>query len=521
MWVAYSEDQRYKNVDDRRQLFIDDDVVASLKNVTRRQHTPKKHRSNPLIRRDQPWEVNPYFRTSCFSVVHDDADGLFKCWYQDFYTYGTVAKDDYDLQSLRARVYYAESEDGLNWTKPPTGQFEIDGRDTNTVFGHPPYREVICPNVFLDERDPDPARRFKMVYLYHDETVKNAKRAYAGQMSGGLCLAESPDGIHWTPFAGNPIIPGWFSDVEILTWDAIDEKYVLWGRYGGMSGESDHPAMDNWFGPVWPSRPEGTWGVRRRIYRMESRDLIEWSDPELRWDPGPETNVDDGYYGFVPWREGEMHLGLLDVLHQVDNTMDMYLHHSRDGLNWNRFLDHRPFIPHGGPGSLDEFGVETTCRPIEVGDELWFFYGGMKVHHDWWVIGNSEGLDVPEAIDPTMGMDGHHLALATLRRDGYVSLGATVREGWVESKPVFSTRPHLYINGECSPNGYIRVEVMDTFNNVWDGFARDDCLPFTGDEVHHRVAWAGGDFVDEIPGGVKLRFWLKNAELYGFQFGDE
>ncbi|MCH8259860.1 MAG: hypothetical protein IIC46_06610 [Planctomycetes bacterium] len=101
--------------------------------------------------------------------------------------------------------------------------------------------------------DPDPARRFKMVYLYHDEKVTNPKKAYAGQVSGGLCMAESPDGIHWTPFAGNPIIPGWFSDVEIMAWDPIDEKYVLWGRYGGMAGESDHPAMDNWFGPVWPA----------------------------------------------------------------------------------------------------------------------------------------------------------------------------------------------------------------------------------------------------------------------------
>jgi len=27
--------------------------------------------------------------------------------------------------------------------------------------------------------------------------------------------------------------------------------------------------------------------------------------------------------------------------------------------------------------------------------------------------------------------------------------------------------------------------------------------------------------VDEIPGGVKLRIYVKNAELYGFQFGDE
>ncbi len=61
MWVAYPEDQRFKSVGDRRQLFIDDDVVAAVKNVTRRQHTPKKHDRNPLIKRDQPWEVHPYF----------------------------------------------------------------------------------------------------------------------------------------------------------------------------------------------------------------------------------------------------------------------------------------------------------------------------------------------------------------------------------------------------------------------------------------------------------------------------
>ena len=102
MSVAYSEDQVFKYIGDSRQLFLDNHMVAAVKNLTRRQHTPQKHGSNPLISRDQPWEVNPYFRTSTFSVVQDASDGLFKCWYQDFYTYGTFKKDEYDLQSLRA-----------------------------------------------------------------------------------------------------------------------------------------------------------------------------------------------------------------------------------------------------------------------------------------------------------------------------------------------------------------------------------------------------------------------------------
>lgn len=520
MYVAYARDRVFKDVSTRRQLFIDNDVIAVVKNVTRRQHTPKKHPQNPLIRRDKPWEGNTYFRSSTFNVTWDQADARFKCWYQDFYTYGAIDKTKFGLQTLRARVYYAHSDDGLNWVKPALGKHKVDGHDTNTVFGHPPYREVICPSVLLDERDSDPSRRYKMVYLFHDQAVRFPKKAYGGQAGGGLCMAHSPDGVNWTPFEGNPIIPDWLSDVQILTWDPVDAKYVLWGRFGGASGGSGHPSMDNWFCPVWPGRPEGIWGVRRRIYRTESLDLKNWSPPELLWDPGEEANLDDGYYGFVPWRAGEMHLGSLTVLHQVDNTVDMYLHHSRDGVKWNRFLEHRPFIPRGGEGSYDEFDVETTSQPLAVGDELWFYYGGMKVHHDWWIMGNKEGLDVPEARNPGLGRDGHHLCLATLRLDGYVSLDATVREGWVETKPLFSSAQHLFINGRCHPGGHIRVEVMDAWNNVWEEYSVEKCQTFTGDGVRHQVKWSGRETVNEIPGAVKLRFYLRNAELYGFQFAD-
>ena len=54
-------------------------------------------------------------------------------------------------------------------------------------------------------------------------------------------------------------------------------------------------------------------------------------------DADDHDSLDDSYYCFVPWRADEMHLGLLNVLHQVDNTLDMYLHYSRDGRDWKRF----------------------------------------------------------------------------------------------------------------------------------------------------------------------------------------
>ena len=506
VYVAYRQDKVYKDIGDTPQLFIDDDIVAVVKNITRRQHWPVKDSANPLIRRDKPWEVTTYFRVSNFNVIRDPQDQIFRCWYEDFYEYF-----DPGLPS-RERMYYAQSRDGLNWDKPILGKHVIDGHDTNAIFV-PEDAMVDCPSILLDPSESNPDYRFKMTHLNLDRRDKSGA-------PGGLHLQYSANGIDWTPHKNNPVIPSWQGDVGILTYDNIDRKYVLWGRLGGAAGGSAHPDMDNWFSPVWPGRPEGIWGTRRRVYRTESKDLFNWSDPELLWDPKEDFNLDDGLYGFVPWRVGDMHLGLLNVVHAVDNTMDMYLYYSRDGLQWKQFLDHRPFISRGGQGSYDQFGVETPVQPFVFDNEIRFYYGGMKVHHDWWILPADQRPDVPEAHDWEMAKNGHHLCLASLRLDGYISLDATVREGWVDTKPLFSTGKHLHINAQCGPGGYVQVEMMDHWNNVWPEYAKDKCQTFTGDSTRHHVRWSDRQTVDAIPKPLKLRFTLKNASLYSFGFAD-
>ena len=517
MYIAYSRDKIAKDVGNTAQLFVDNDVIAMVKNVTRRLHSPTKHPENPLMVKDAPWEGIPYFRNSTFNVLRDPADGLYKCWYEDFFDYFGIGKRNIFQGS---RILHAQSSDGLSWEKRPLGLFTVDGNDTNIVVDQEPDRMYSCPSVLLDEQESDPSRRYKMAYFRRIRDSNVPKRNPFGRHNGGLHMDFSPDGVNWTPYEGNPVFPSWGSDVEILTYDPVDGKYVLYGRYGGQGGSSFHPDFDGWFAPVSPSQPEGVWDTRRRIYRTESRDCLNWSEPVLAFSPGDDDNIDDGLYGFVPWRAGDIHLGLLNVLHAVDNTVEMYLLHSRNGQDWKRFQEHRPFISRGGPGTYDEFDVETPTQPLVVGDEMWFYYGGNSVHHDWWISGQGEGLDAPEIRDPSLSANGHHLCLATMRLDGYVSLGATLREGYVDTKPVFSTGAHLFINGACGPNGYIEVEVMDAWNNVWEGYSREDCVTFTGDSVRNQIRWSGTDSINNIIGSVKLRFYLRNAELYGFQFGD-
>ena len=519
MYLAYSPDKIHKDIGQTRQLFIDDDLVAVVKNVTRRQHTPKKHPANPIIKRDQEWEGIPYFRSSSFNVHRDPKDNLFKCWYEDYHDYFGYRMGNTEVPHLGSRIGYAESKDGLTWEKPLLGRHEVDGLDTNTVIAAPDENgvRILLPSILLDESESDPSRRYKMVSLRH--VTESSGVAPGERVKEGLCLSFSENGLDWTPFEGNPLIAEWAADVQVLTYDSEAQHYVLWGRYGDSAGEAWHPDFDHWFSAVWPGKPEGIWGTRRRVWRLESTDLVNWSEAELIFEPGADDNLDDGHYSFVPWRAGEMHLGLLNVLHQVDDTLDTYLLHSRDGHQWNRFLDHRPFIPRGIEGSYDALDLETTVQPILVGDELWFYYGGMNVHHDWWIVGRGQGLDVPEAHDRSYAADGHHLCLATLRYDGYVSLDAGLREGFIETKPVLATGDHLFINASCEPDGFIEIEVMDPWNGIWEGFTREACTTFTGDDIRHSVTWTGGA-VGALKGAVKFRVHLKKASLYGFQIAD-
>jgi hypothetical protein len=62
----------------RKQLFLDDYLVASTTNITRRIHSAEKFKSNPVIRQTESWEdpLNVLYG----SVIRDG--NLYKAWYK-------------------------------------------------------------------------------------------------------------------------------------------------------------------------------------------------------------------------------------------------------------------------------------------------------------------------------------------------------------------------------------------------------------------------------------------------------
>ena len=72
----------------------------------------------------------------------------------------------------------------------------------------------------------------------------------------------------------------------------------------------------------------------------------------------------------------------------------------------------------------------------------------------------------------------------------------------------------------------MQVELVDPFDRMISGFSKGDCVPFTGDEMAHRVRWkddrraaagTGGledKMVSQAAGTFKVRVYLNNAKLF-------
>jgi len=131
-----------------------------------------------------------------------------------------------------------------------------------------------------------------------------------------------------------------------------------------------------------------------------------------------------------------------------------------------------------------------------VGDRLYFYMSGRS--------------GAPQ------GPGENATGLATLRRDGFVSMDAGDAGGTLTTRPVKFHGKYLFVNADSS-QGELGVEVLDAGGRVIAPFSLDNCIPIRIDNTLQQVTWAGGDDLSalaETP--VKFRFHIRDGSLYAF-----
>ena len=469
-----------------KQLFIDEEVIASRERVMAVMNPAVKYYGNPLIVADRPWEHSMIYVYKG-TVLWEPDEAIYKMWYQ---IYTPDAGEPYT-------VAYATSADGLTWEKPALGIIDYQGRkDNNLVFTGNKYAANV--NVFKDTRDPDPTRLYKN--LYWDSGATGG--------ADGICVAFSPDGLLWTPAAENPVLMGTGDTHHVLGWDDRYNKYI------------------GYFRPRGPEVPRAGKLTTRTIGRSESDDFVHWTPPRMVLAPDEADPPDTQFYHIAVFKYEGLYLGFLGVFHTNSLHIDHQLVASRDGINWRRLGGRQPFLGLGDPGNFDA-GMAYIATPVIAGNEIRIYYGGFNTRHSYRDLRGIATDFMPPGAKPAAG-----IGMARLPLDGFVSVDAGPNPGTLTTRPLTFTGRQLYLNAQFSAKqsagmddeSLISVELLDGSGQPISGYTLSEAIPISGDglEFGKQVTWQdkpGVAALQHLP--VQLRFHLRNVKLYAFWFGDD
>jgi hypothetical protein len=463
-------DNRPLQIGSERVLLVDHWAIARMDGARLRLHSPCRREA--VFTFDAPWEGA---QSGYVTLVQDEDH------YRLYYRGGG------DL--VREYTCVAFSDDAIHWTRPKLGLFEFEGSKDNNIIWTGEKKAYWESHNFSPFIDTNPAARPEARY----KAVTLSRAIPPGETDDRKVLFAftSPDGIHWKRLQDTPIITqGSFDSHNVAFWDPVLQRYVCYLRHGR----------------------EG----KRSISRATSVDFVHWTDSvPLEFDGTPiEHFYTNGivfydrsrltYLGF-PMRfipPSERNIVGFDK-RKTDGLSDAVFMSSQDGLNW-----HRPFM-------------EAFIRP-GLDPKNW---GGAHGNNTpaWGLLQTGPGelsiywsehySNYPETdLIP-------HLRRGTVRLDGFASVNADYEGGEMITKPLVFKGRELSINYSTSAVGSITVEVQDLRGKPAEGYTLADCEPIWGDEIERTVRWNSGTDLGRLAGKpVRLRFVLKDADLYAFRF---
>jgi hypothetical protein len=401
------------DIGNRLELFVDNHLFDETKGDVRQQlilPEPKE----VVFETGEPWEGN----TSGYYTLFRDGD-LYRMIYRGW------QHDDLKKAAHEEVTCYAESKDGIHWTKPNLGLFEWAGSKENNIV----WLGAGTHN-FTAFRDENPAAPDQLRF-----------KAFGGlgSFGGGLVPFESPDCIHWKLSREKPVIThGAFDSQNLAFWDTDRHEYRAYWRYFGD-------------------------GVRA-IRTATSKDFVHWeNEADLKYSEGIPTehlytNAIQKYF-----RAPHLFIGFPTRYEPKSQQVEPVLMTSRDGQMFHRYAD--PVIPRTAPKDRNHnrsnymaWGMfQLPGQPNEIS-----VYGTENYY------------------EKTPG----RVRRFVYRVDGFVALRGGVDGGQVTTKPLRFKGQQLLLNYVVNSGGSLKVEALDESGSVIG-----QSKPLSGDVVDAAVLW--------------------------------
>ncbi len=358
---------------------------------------------------------------------------------------------------------FAESEDGLDWHAPGCGEEKS--------------RLAPAVEVMRDEHANNHRERYKCVYI-----------DYKGEYNSKGYIAVSPDGIHWTGDKRYKFCEHASDTKNNLFYNPVTDEYqvILRANHGD-----------------------------RRICCVRSKDLINWTGPELLMSPDPFDEAVTEYYGLVVFPMEGYFLGYLWVYYtdmndistyKMAGKVDTFLVYSYDGLHWNR-VSKAPLVERATPpeyGSTNIY-MHSIVQTTDKGG--WILgAGGNRIDH---ACGFTPVY--PDSRIPKLASGGKRYVnlFYKIRREGFVGMESFGYTASMVFKAVDIVGDDLFFN-ICAPCGWVKFQIIEKIGKTIKGFTFEDSIPFTGDETRYKPVWKEHD-LNELKGRrvmIELKMYM-------------
>jgi hypothetical protein len=476
-----------------KQLFIDYKFIGSSNKITINANAPLK--CMVAISTDKQWESSGIYGSS---VIQDG--NLIRLYY-------SAVEFDKPHTWGKSRVCYAESTDGLNWNKPSLNQVAYRGSKGNNILdlenlGH----------IFIDPL-ASPSKRYKMI-------------AFNGSMSdvnnGGMYLYYSSDALTWHKSSIRAFPFYYDSDDNQIICDQVSGKYLAYFRQwsvrspGTIEECTIKPLRTVGLIILNQDELEKTWPFKnlQKFYPWGARNLPSPSvegQTVLACDSNDpaDTDICNGVINkyvdapdiFIALPTVYRHFPQTGSKWINDGLTEIQLATSRNGVNWKRYR--KPYISTSSSN-------ETAMKAGTVFMGLGVVKSGNCLLHYYSASPNTYG-------QPPSKPGMYKLYCAIQRLDGFVSADAPYEGGSFVTPDLIYKGKTLLLNIDTFGTGEAMVEILEP--NTHRILVTSKTIK--GNFISKQVDWVSTNNIGPWAGKViELRFTMRNAKLYAFQFAE-